>query len=373
MLLTASLGLGQAAMIQQPPAPDQLVEGHTVFVVIEQITKTTTKPPRFAAAVAVLVREAINENFKARWPGVLWFNDQYLVDPDSTSFKGLRLRYPCSGAVLAVNEGDPFPTDGPWPSNTGAAYVESYHITDPNDHAWDIDKWTVTAPLHSYPLWTVALGSGGDSAGEKPDDGWSSCRPYEDACPVVGLAPSRDPLGALGPSTPPIPSTTQINDACGPPKGIPNGTLDLFASDPGTNGYHYPCGKPDPCARILYNAVLFMKLNDLVIADVPKDHHKTAPDRLDDVSGCQESAIGDYPCPSGDDDREGNSHPFRPPNPSRTTGNGNHGSSDPGKTPLVHATRNVDIAYGITHPPIVRVFDSRYFDTEGSAAPYDAN
>lgn len=101
--------LGAAAPIVAPPQPEQLVEGHTVFTVIEVFNNTTTIRAEFAAAVAVLVRE-YDASYRAnRFPGVLWFNDQYLVNPEDNANAVRNFRYPCGGAVLAVNAGDPDP------------------------------------------------------------------------------------------------------------------------------------------------------------------------------------------------------------------------------------------------------------------------
>lgn len=115
VLVMAVPALGAAAPIVVPPVPEQLVEGHTVFTVIEIISgeQTRTNETRFAAAVAVLVRE-YNNNARVnaqRFPGVLWFNDQYLVNPEQGDGPGggASFRYPCGGAVMAVNAGDPDP------------------------------------------------------------------------------------------------------------------------------------------------------------------------------------------------------------------------------------------------------------------------
>ncbi|HET6403335.1 MAG TPA: hypothetical protein VFH78_01705, partial [Candidatus Thermoplasmatota archaeon] len=78
MLVMAVPALGAATPIVVPPVPEQLVEGHTVFTVIEIVAVTATNETRFAAAVAVLVREYQARNAAQRFPGVLWFNDQYL-------------------------------------------------------------------------------------------------------------------------------------------------------------------------------------------------------------------------------------------------------------------------------------------------------
>src|SRR5581483_7387960 len=186
VVLLAVPTLGAAATISiTTPTPEQLVEGHTVFTVIQTYTNTTNSSSQYAAAVAVLVRDATNTNSNVRFPGVLWFNDQYLVNPSSGATKA-NYRYPCGGAVMAVNRNDPDPrmtlvyannqtisqnpqgngiyaailgvgygannstvgfdgssvyTDGTITALRGADYKESYFITDPNDHYWIIDRY----------------------------------------------------------------------------------------------------------------------------------------------------------------------------------------------------------------------------------------
>lgn len=109
VLVMAVPALGAATPIVVPPVPEQLVEGHTVFTVIEIAAVTNTSEVRFAAAVAVLVREYAANNAAQRFPGVLWFNDQYLVNPEQSESASKYFRYPCGGAVMAVNRGDPDP------------------------------------------------------------------------------------------------------------------------------------------------------------------------------------------------------------------------------------------------------------------------
>src|SRR5438128_1058844 len=103
-LLLAGLGSGFVNMLG--PIPEQAVEGHTVFTVIQgRYPTSTTENDHFATAVAVLIRE-FHRNTVAldtRFPGVLWFNDQYLVTCSSScanvkSTVTKTIRYPC-GAV----------------------------------------------------------------------------------------------------------------------------------------------------------------------------------------------------------------------------------------------------------------------------------
>src|SRR5438552_4482728 len=163
---------GAATPIVAPPVPEQLVEGHTVFTVIEQVQSTTINHVEYAAAVAVLVREATAVAQSDRFPGVLWFNDQYLVDPIKSYNAQTDIRYPCTGAVLAVNSGSADPRLAPWPAGgMQAGYIESYLITDPNDRVWDVDKWTFTDGGGATELiWSVAIMNNQAGYGT-PDDG----------------------------------------------------------------------------------------------------------------------------------------------------------------------------------------------------------
>ncbi|HVM44519.1 MAG TPA: hypothetical protein VM582_01190, partial [Candidatus Thermoplasmatota archaeon] len=250
--------VGASAPIVVPPASETLLEGHTVFGVIDIVSRTETREARFAAAVAILVREVNKIERAERFPGVAWFNDQYLVNPTSSyedqAARGpfdLRrplgpysFRYPCGGAVMAVNAGDPDPRVAlaradaknlplPPPLSTDVAlfapegadtydedyawldaevdaagpsvdlhsdtvvgasllrrfdYNESYLITDPNDHTWIIDKYDfytrdgVSAGARALLPSAVPLWVVNmyGSAVFLPDDGTSSCVPLAD-------------------------------------------------------------------------------------------------------------------------------------------------------------------------------------------------
>lgn len=350
-LLASGLG---AAAIPMGPVPEGLVEGHTVFTVIEAAPENASRT-EYAAAVAVLVRERTIERTSLLTHGVLWFNDQYLVNEASTSVEQESVRYPCSGAVLAVNAGDPIPLRGVWASNDGATYVDSYRIVDPNDHTWVVDKWNWTGSGGNVTIWTVAL-LGDDARADEPDDGSCEGRVYDDGCPIV--------LPAVG---------------CGNANDIESIRVEGVATtgrrDPGTNGMRYPCGDDaTPCAALQYNAVLYFLLDDLRIAGADKDHRlEPGSDVESDVSGCHQP-VADWPCPDADDDREGNSHAYNPEAIyARYDGRGNHGGSGggfpPGNGTLdFHATRLVDIHYGVATPPAARTW--RVLDAEGSTAPY---
>lgn len=167
VLVMAVPALGAATPIVVPPVPEQLVEGHTVFTVIEIVAVTQTNETRFAAAVAVLVREYQAEERAQRFPGVLWFNDQYLVNPYQDANEDQSFRYPCGGAVIAVNRGDPDPRMAIARVNTGnpaviaggtavvpAGFVDS-EVTDATvvygDDSYTYDEtWTKPYPGTYY-------------------------------------------------------------------------------------------------------------------------------------------------------------------------------------------------------------------------------
>lgn len=356
-------GVGSAAVFLPAPAPEQLVEGHTVFSIIEKFPCTCTNGSRFAAAVAILVRDVEVSESHYRFPGVLWFNDQYLVDGSKTDQSPLTtVRYPCSGSVLAVRAGDPDPrvySD----ADFYAGYVESYYISDPNNHVWNVDKWNVNGSL----VWSVAL-NGNDPLSDSSDDGeCSGPPPYQDG---GGLCQTR-----------------LFNNTCVPGMG-PDSPGGPYTSV-GDNGYFYPCGDPSAtCNLIQYNALLYFQWEDLNVDTMVKDHTPGSPDRRNDVSGCQngtyqDPSVADWPCPVGDDDREGNSHAYGPDNGSAVflagwpfgtdVGRDNHGGSadcnnDTTPDQLCHATAMIDIYFDNAPVPLSRQY--AVYDAEGNSAPF---
>ena len=384
-VMVAVAGLGLAAPIVQPPEPETLVEGHSVFTVIEQVNNGGLNEEQYAAAVAVLVREVSFSRNDFRFPGVLWFNDQYLVNPRTrTGNDDPTYRYPCSGAVIAVPAGDPDPTVDPLTSFAQTNYVESYSLKDPADFTWTVDKWNVGG----RPVWTVAINSN-DAQYSTPDDG--SC---------TGIARSR--TLCAGPNVLPWnyeDDPSPYNDSgfednrrinpCGVSQGaIGNGALMGYRGAGDDNGYNYICGgkdtSPKPsCGFLKYNALLFFFLGDLDVAGGVKDHRDGATDRKNDVSGCDADSVNMtvpsyevYPCPAADDDREGNSHAYNPDQrwPITTyAGRNNHGGSadctgDAVGDQYCHATRLIDIYYGVARLPVPR--NTIFTDTEGYSAPY---
>jgi hypothetical protein len=301
VLVLAVPALGAAATVYVAgPQPEQLVEGHTVFTVIQVAVNTTTVQAKFAAAVAVLVRENLNANSNFRFPGVLWFNDQYLVNPSSPTAATASYRYPCGGAVMAVNKGDPDPrlilaniNDGSSPitgaqqgssqhdyltgvgygsdhsvvgvnptgptvysdaglsilTNTGGDYKESYYITDPNDHGWTIDKYTGytrmgvggQSKVYNFPVWVVNLMGGPAFI---PDDGKTDCQPYVDT-----LLNTINPPPAVRSAIQDTPENLTHNYACAqggsrqaPFVGGVSYPLDMPARDQPCAGYAEPAG-----------------------------------------------------------------------------------------------------------------------------------
>ena len=325
MVLLLSLpAAGSAALIVVPPVPEQLVEGHTVFATIE-IVPGATGEHEFAAAVAVLVRDLTRDFKNSRFPGVLWFNDQFVIEPEQQRRQPApRVRFPCTGALIAVNRGDPVDQDpaGRWTLVNASYANESYFITDPNDHQWIVDLWNTT---YGTAAWTVAI-MNRQADSNTPDNGVCRGSRYTD---------------------------------------------DVRAEDPGDHGMDYPC---DGCNTIEYNALLYFRLSHLRHQNVTKDHRDGSPDRLADVAGCHPSSTNAWRCPANDDAREGNSHaylgargvPFDP-----YDGAGNHGQSAEcvdGALMDCHATFDIDIYYGYVPRPLLRTF--WLVDTPGSDAPY---
>ncbi len=440
--LIAAVGLAvpayaAATQIVLPGLVEEVVEGHTVFAVIEKARFSNATIE--AAAVAVLVREIRVATEAVQ--SVLWFNDQFLVSPSRNG--KIYERYPCGGAVIAVNAGDPDPRtmlvsydqtdqiqealnspDDPYdtmsqedsayenpdplvyeqsgdytllgtyhnreydsgvavddagaPGATPGAfqpkanswvdyhedqdgdprtgdrltsslvtgvlnYVESYLVTDPNDHAWVIDKYngvsTVSVDLanagvsrvtSTFPVWVVnTLGKPAFA----PDDGQSSCNPFLDdpwdesrlhqaftqadyrACWATTVQPTISPLVPDScPSDPPGVGADPDGD------GFPIDGLDAKMpaigyyepTDPATNGgatycydgkaptgfsspgppgvgcYHFP-NPYSPFAEYnalrKYNAVLYFYLG-------PKDAYITHAEAhaADDTNACEETA-----------------------------------------------------------------------------------
>lgn len=472
VLVLAVPAFGAAATIYVPnPTPEQLVEGHTVFTVIQVAINTTTTQARFAAAVAVLVRESTANQNTFRFPGVLWFNDQYLVNPTEPASSQQSYRYPCGGAVLAVNQNDPDPrlllaningqTVSPYGSQgtapfdfvggqgngtenatvgidtsgtppalpnvftdatvgvlAGADYKESYLITDPNDHTWIIDRYDgytrygtggAGTSIYNYPVWAVNMQG---LAAFIPDDGTLSCMPYVDdavstvytAAGVSGGIPGWPSAVTQNTSisNPPYPSNATNQVSCHYGLGT---SANMPAQDTPCAGYNDPAGgycyqgkatSTTPCSdksvypTRLYNALLYFKLEDLKVAGNPITHDGANTD----TNGCAADTT-EWSCPNGDDNAEGNSHPFNPYGNSATapssapwtsmacpagfagTNPVNHGGSaaqDAGQPALcdhVHATREIDLYFDATSRPLTPV--ARHFDvtdTEGSTAPF---
>ncbi len=377
------------------PKNEQVVEGHTVFALLEK--------QRQGTAVAVLVRE--------NQPKVLWFNDQYLV--------GEEPRYPCGGHVMAVNEGDPDPRDfsdngaapNSYPSVQGTSvvmnveYIESYRVVDPNDFAWDIDYYLVNYlveipgsngdPLQldrSFPIWAVSILNAGIN-----DDGTSSCQPIVDDPAAGYLDPGLNGMCYSG---------GQYYDdgaqRCGPVTASCTGIADGYpdpATPPGTsppvlttpNGLTPVCDWPR-----LYNAVLFMFWEDLYVNDGFKEYGCSDADGdgvtdcsvgsadfgadNEDKNGCEEGPTDadeiQYDCVddplTADDDNEGNSHAYNP-TLCDTNGDGVIGAGD---TPCwgelhTHETARIDIYFDSEkRPPVSPVRNYVLFDTVGSAAPF---
>ncbi len=403
--------MASATTFSTGPKNEQVVEGHTVFALIEKVKE--------GWAVAGLVREVT--------PKVLWFNDQYLVGGED--------RYPCGGYVLAVPEGDASPfNEGIDIFALNAAgpsfdYLESYIITDPNDFVWEIDLYRYQYDIETSPTLNL-FGSVDSLVWVVPilntnivDDGSSSCQPIVDA-PVAGyLDPGLnakcysggqyfdDGNQRCGPNTA---SCTGISQAypdtqdfdgdgvSSPPGGPPVNTVP--------NGLTPTCDWPR-----LYNFLLFGYWSDLNGSGGSKDVRDGdnkqygcsdankdgivdctpgSPDfgaDNEDKNGCEEGPYApdtiQYDCMdedgngSGDphtaadpaDDNEGNSHAYNP-TLCDTDGDGTVGSA--GDTPCwgelhTHETARLDLYFSSTfRPQEPAVKNYKIMDNVGSAAPF---
>ena len=322
----AAVGIGNAA----PWASDQLVEGHTVFLSLGNVTDATGRVES-AAALAVLVREHEGGKPLVRFPGVLWFNDQYLTTPVSPSSEAGKQRHPCTGAVLAVERGNPSPLDFVYDLSRWE-YVESYHITDPNDHEWDVDKWIVFDGFGEFFVWSVAINNA-QGGSMTPDDGASACEPARDqGCPA------------------PLAFTT-----CSRPSMLeePDGEEAMRCLEPGA------------CEQLRYNALLFFRMGDFGSSAAPRDHSAGASEG--NVSGCQVDT--EWACPASDDDREGDSHPYAPRLLQDSTEGYTADCDGDGENDAhCHRTVDIDIYFGIAPAPVMR--DYWLDDRVGSEVAY---
>jgi len=414
-----------------PRATETLVEGHTVFAVVQATictdpdtderipcpggsttdfdisydVRANVTLQRLGTAVAVLVRDRVKEVTPApippncatnrdivvtilyENPGVLWFNDQFLVGDDldivetdvdanvdvctkqsSIAFNpAYSWRYPCGGWVWSTQAGNPDPrTFGSW------SYQESYRITDPNDKSWIIDKYS--------PL---ALGTGVVSVDQQLDlgldDDDGSPYPYAydsddlydgDLRAVVGgtnsMAAIQYYLGGFNLWTVPLQGTgtcmtTGAPDGFGPTSGQSSTPYtDTASHNPAYNFFYVDSdgAGPNHLEDVKYNAVLFYFFEDLVPKNVKI--HGNGGQNDGDLSFCQ-AGTQEWDCGTGrNDDSEGNSHPY------------NDASADSG--PIhVHPTASVDLYYHNVAPPGTGPKNYAVYDLVGSAAPKHAH
>ncbi|HLE96515.1 MAG TPA: hypothetical protein VI997_04020, partial [Candidatus Thermoplasmatota archaeon] len=318
-------------------ATETLVEGHTVFSVVQTEVCVRKRPDgkvdevpcppvgplgdnrtsvslsvnvtvqRLGTAVAVLVRDRLKHVTPApvnacatnrdtvvtllyELPGVLWFNDQFLVGDDLdiveadvdanvdvcrkhrdvTLAAANAWRYPCGGWVVATQAGNPDPRTVPtalW------VYQESYLVTDPNDRAWHVDKYQALNPLfqvgppstfvqESFPL---------------PDGSTANVTVY--AAPPVGYS-----------FVPPFYSlwVVPILDNAVVDPGAASGANCTPIVDVATAGPAYPL-------KAKYNAVLFFFFEDLTPSGA-KDHGTGGAHDATDVSFCDVGT--EWTCPA---------------------------------------------------------------------------
>lgn len=400
-------------------ATETLVEGHTVFTFLTAVdpTPAATFAPMQARAASDgeaggAAGAAPSENVDMdRWPGVLWTNHQFLVEPRlkvnveslptgavgtqrsqshfAASLMALVHRsdgassvtLPCGGALLAVNAGDPDPR-GSVPGRTlvsvssdrmNFGYQESYLVRDPNDRVWITDLYDarVTVDLDGFlteQTWPVWVTNVAGSPVFVPD--------FEGPCP--GPAADEPPAGYAEPS---------MNGYC-------------FDARPAMGD----CGSAGTPRE--YNGVFYFRFEDLTISGYPRSHEDSGG--VIDVNACDAGSI--WACPVDDDSYEGFSHPYHP-DPWGTTPRGaelcpeefyrlggersNHGGSTTwdqayyglkdadgyvsgearyngyGYCDKLHSTRHVDLYYdpGWRPPePLVRDFVLR--DTVGAEARF---
>ena len=123
--LVAALGVlmmavpGVAYASHESSTTSQIVEGHTVFAVLESGSQT-----QFAAIAGLAAQ-------RTSIGSVLWFNDMELI-PASVASELAQGAY-----VIATEAGDDPPSQ-----HMDAAYAESYQFTDPNGRYWIVDRYT---------------------------------------------------------------------------------------------------------------------------------------------------------------------------------------------------------------------------------------
>jgi hypothetical protein len=476
LLVVPSFGV--ADPIREAPRPEELVEGHTVFLTIDAYQfdpGSNDTAPALAGPTAPSLTPEAQGVFQQRWEryaGVLWFNDQYLSNADLRSTSGFGagetmrseyaaalavlvraddgrgIREPCGGAVLAVNAGDPDPrmlmasidgsdpvtgdsseravigvktgepdafTDGP--ILAPFEYMESYRLTDPNGHAWIIDKYLATVRIglsegivtsYAYPVWVAnILGTPSFVPDADPPTSDDSCVPFKDL--TDGLEePAVSSTCALSLSGGNLLGTHSDSDvALDLVGGSPAWTDDpcMGSMQPSRAGFCYngraggdidldgdidanDCVLSDEYAPRCYHALFYFSWEDLTISGSPRDH--SDPFATLDTNGCQSGT--EWPCPGEEpwsaigegESFEGNSHSSHPSAPVHEERSWcppvgginptNHGGSLGGRRggcDYTHATALVDVYFsgsGRPAEPVERAFVIE--DAEGSSAPY---
>lgn len=392
-----------AGFLDVSVASERVVEGHTVYLALGAADDPVASEFRPAHAPDPGVGV-----FELRKPGVLWFNHEYLVAPqilldagddvpDGHALESAAAvailavhpdgSYPCGGAILAVNAGDPDPrqalvhADGATLGGHALPvvtddYEESYLVSDPNGHSWIIDKYTritrtttawdpaslglvltVQETVHAGPVFVVNLGGGRDFA---PDAG---------ACIDIGtrgLDQARSAPCSVG--LPSLPGTVLTDAPCA--GAMPRNAGGFCYEGPGA-GSDAACREAAlAVGPRLYNALLFLPMESLVWEGAPVDH--ATPSGA--TNGC---AVGTrWTCPAGDEEREGDSHGFAPlPMPlaysSCLDGGINHGgfAAEPGWCTPRHETRGIDVYYSAqARPPPPQQYNFVVFDTKGTGA-----
>lgn len=411
LALVGATGFALAQPIDEPPRPESLVEGHTVFATLDALqygADTAAAPVRVSVGAPETDAEVARTTVE-RFPGILWFNDQYLVSPElSIETGGLGIGYtvearygaalavlvraddgrgvrsPCGGAILVVNAGDPDPRASaatPAEDLLAYTYLGSSLVTDPNDHTWVVDKyerdgllvWAVN--MNGAPAFTPDVLPGVRALGERVGD---HCAPANELASDLVEPVGAQPLCGAGPS-PSLQAPPFRDDPC------------MDYAEPSTGGYCYggpfydfATGCMEAPTR-LYNALLVFDWEELRVAGAPRDHSDLFST---DTNGCSDPS--EYYCPTGapwshgDEEMEGMSHSFHPVVPPHWEDGsvcGVEGSQNPtnhggsalpyGACDYLHGTAQVDVYFsGAWRPPepAERAFD--VLDLDGSSAPF---
>lgn len=148
------IGPGVAYAAGETSVTSEIVQGHTVFVAVEELSET-----QFGAIAGIAAK-------RTTIGGVLWFNDQQLIAPSVAN------EIAQGAFVIATEAGDDDPAD-----HLDSAYAETYEFTDPNGRSWIVDRYTydscyieVAASQQIVPCDATAAQTGVDLDDDGADD-----------------------------------------------------------------------------------------------------------------------------------------------------------------------------------------------------------